>query len=925
MNDPEGDKFVGRTETTAANSAEPASSPPRPGAATVNADNPWPGLLAFREADQQFFTGRLTETDDLFRLVMRERLTVLFGLSGLGKTSLLQAGLFPLLRPANIFPIYIRLDFSAADPDLIAQVKSAIARQSELTDIEAPALDPHETLWEYFHRRDSDFWNSRNRPVMPLIVFDQFEEVFTLGRLDAQLTQATATLLEQLGDLAEGRAPAALKALLEKHPENTKNFSFSRHNCKLLLSIREDFLPELEGLRERIPSIALNRLRLQRMNGSAALSVVSQGGHLIDSQVGEEIVRFVAAGRSGAPLDSLEVEPALLSVVCCELNDKRQTLNEPKISESLLEGSHDQILTDFYESTVGDMPVEVRSFIEDRLLTVSGFRDSVAVENALSLPCVTPECINQLVERRLLRREDRGGVQRLELTHDLLTGVVRASRIRRRQQEEAEKARLALLQQKRLAAEREVARKRKLRQTQWVAGAMALLAAVSLVLAFVAIREKNRAETNLRLAKKAVDESLSSAGRQQAQGTADLPEMVEFRQGLLDKAASFYADFTRQAPKSQELRSEVAAAHSRLGDIHYLQEKHEVAVHEYTQAIAQFEGLIRDYPDNREYRQALAYAHNFLGETLRTWCEELQGATPCDLSAAEEQYDKASALQQRLLEQDSANPTYQQELARTYYNRGIFRYDARNVAGAESDFRAAIGLLKRLADKPLSAATAGTTPQPSQELARAYNNLANITRRNNPPAALELYQQAIGLAEALNRKQPDNRQYQLELAQYYDNLAMVLFFLKQFDLAKEKNHQAVDLIEGLTNPGPLLSRKWANGVQFHYEILEAQKSRVADHSPDRLREILRQLNSIESSREHPVFHIIYMNLAKIYIEIAERNLKSGDVKGTVAALESLARILPELSVEDREVLAKSYPEFQREAQKDTATPVQTNY
>ena len=127
---------------------------------------------------------------------------------------------------------------------------------------------------------------------------------------------------------------------------------------------------------------------------------------------------------------------------------------------------------------------------------------------------------------------------------------------------------------------------------------------------------------------------------------------------------------------------------------------------------------------------------------------------------------------------------------------------------------------------------------------------------------MELYQQAISLAEALNGKQPDNRQYRLELAQYYDNLAMVLFFLKEFDLAKEKNHQAVDLIEGLTNPGPLLSRKWANGVQFHYEILEAQKSKVADHGPERLLEILRQLNSMENPREHPIFHVIYMNLAK---------------------------------------------------------------
>src|SRR5580704_15652571 len=267
------------------NPDETAIFTPPAGAPTLNVDNPWPGLLAFREADQDYFEGRHAETEELFRLVMRDQLTVFFGLSGLGKSSLLQAGLFPLLRRENILPVYIRLDFSSANLDLIAQVKFAIAKQAVLAQIEAPALDPKESLWESFHRQESDFWTRRNRPVMPLIIFDQFEEVFTLGRLDAQRIQATENLLEQLADLAEGRAPAALKDWLDEHPDNVRNFSFTRHHYKVLLSIREDFLPELEALRERMPSIALNRLRLQRMNGTAALRVVARAEHLIELPV----------------------------------------------------------------------------------------------------------------------------------------------------------------------------------------------------------------------------------------------------------------------------------------------------------------------------------------------------------------------------------------------------------------------------------------------------------------------------------------------------------------------------------------------------------------------------------------------------------------------------------------------------------------
>ncbi len=527
-----------------ARTTEPVVPAPRVGAATVNADNPWPGLLAFREADQAYFEGRRAETEDLFRLVMRERLTVLFSLSGLGKSSLLQAGLFPLLRNESILPVYMRLDFSATQPGLVSQVKSAIVAQAGLADIDAPAINPNETLWEYFHRQENDFWSRRNRPVMPLIAFDQFEEIFTLGRLDARRIHATETLLQQLADLAEGRAPAALKAWLDDHPDDAGKFSFTRHHYKVLLSIREDYLPELESLRQRMPGVALNRLRLQRMNGRAALRVVAQAEHLIDLPVAEKAVRFVAAGPPEAALESLDVEPALLSVVCRELNNKRQALHEPKITESLLAGSHDQVLSEFYERSVSDLPVEVRSFIEERLLTVSGFRDSVALENALNLPGITKDSINQLVERRLLRREDRSGVQRLELTHDLLTGVVRASRDQRHQREEAEKARAALLQEQeraRLAleeAQEEEKRQRDKRELKrsrsaLVVFALLTLAAIAgLVGAIHSRSETQKANRN------------EQAARQEAERQAKIAQeaVSRIQQSLLIRQAALSGD-----------------------------------------------------------------------------------------------------------------------------------------------------------------------------------------------------------------------------------------------------------------------------------------------------------------------------------------------------------------------------------------------
>jgi len=423
--------------------AEPLPRPSDSG--TVDADNPWPGLASFREADRELFYGRETETQEILRLTQRERLTVLFGLSGLGKTSLLSAGLFPVLRQENVLPVYIRLDFSDSEArrTLSGQVRQALAAEAEAAGIEVPAFSPSETLWESLHRQGAELWSPRNRIVTPLLVFDQFEEVFTLGRGSTD----TDPFLTELGDLCEGSIPAGLRERLEADPSTAREFSFTRHPYKILLSLREDFLPELEGLRGRIRSIVHNRFRLRRMNGANALRVVTQaGGHLVEPDVPERIVRFVAGRESGEiPLAELDIEPALLSVVCRELNNKRRAQGLPRITAGLVQGNRDEILSGLYERSVEDLGPEVRSFIEERLLTKSGFRDSVALENAVELPGVTREALDRLTDRRLLRIEDRGGMQRLELTHDVLTGVIRKSRDERREREAARKLRRSRL------------------------------------------------------------------------------------------------------------------------------------------------------------------------------------------------------------------------------------------------------------------------------------------------------------------------------------------------------------------------------------------------------------------------------------------------------------------------------------------------
>ncbi len=364
-----------------------------------------------------------------------------------------------------------------------------------------------------------------------------------------------------------------------------------------------------------------------------------------------------------------------------------------------------------------------------------------------------------------------------------------------------------------LVAEQEAARKKKLRQTQWVAGVLGVLAAVALSLAFVAWRERSRAEDNLQSAKAAVEASLASAGSQQAREAADSPEMEQFREQLLGKAETFYARIAQQNANNEGLRFDTVEAHSRLGDINRLLEKPEKAIQEYNQAIAGFESLARDYPGKTEYRQALAYSHNWLGETLRIALEQdPPRSAPFTRSDAEKQYDAALALQQQIHQQQPANSIYQQELARTYYNRGILRYDNRDLNNSESDFRQAVRLLEPLAEKNAGAPTENTNPPPSQELARVYNDLATLLgSEGRMPEGVQFSERAVAIQEGLRRKEPDNREYKMELARFNETMADLLAHENQIDLAKQRNQQALALFDELATPSTTLrtERAWA--------------------------------------------------------------------------------------------------------------------
>jgi len=445
----------------------------------VDEQNPWLGLDSFSEETRQFFHGREEEIGELARRVQRKTLAILFGQSGLGKTSILRAGIVPRLRREGYCPVYVRIDYARESPSPSQQIKQAIFRATEGVGrwTRPGSAVPGESLWEFLHHRDDFLVDGEGKTLTPLVIFDQFEEIFTLGQNDDFGRERASEFIEDLADLVENRAPQSLQLMLDSDDSIVERFDFERADYRILIALREDYLAHLEGLKSRMPSITQNRMRLARMTGDQALAaVLKPGGKLVTEEVAESIVRFIAGGSE---LRNAEVEPSLLSLVCRELNNTRIAQKRPEISADLLAGSRETILKEFYERALADQPEGVRRFIEDEMLTESGFRESLAEERVLrafDAANAASGALALLVNRRLLRIEERLDMRRVELTHDVLCPVVAESRTQRHEREAREEAERQVAAQR----EREAATRKALVRARQIAAGCAVLAVVAI-------------------------------------------------------------------------------------------------------------------------------------------------------------------------------------------------------------------------------------------------------------------------------------------------------------------------------------------------------------------------------------------------------------------------------------------------------------
>ena len=285
---------------------------------TDNSQNPWAGLASYEDPEtaerKLIFCGRDDDSYNVAKLIMNNIFITLYGKSGIGKTSLLNAGVFPELREEHFTPINLRLGIrNEENPQsyqniIIETIEQKVYRFDTINVIKEQ-LDERATdyLWNYFARHR--FYDKYNEPTIPVLVLDQFEELFR------HKSENTEILLRQL-DYINDKDHTIDNCIVAEQPYRyTQNYRF-------VISIREDDLYRLEDYIDNcyLPALKRCRFRLRSLSKEGAKDVIIIPGRKFlpeNEEERREIVETIIKIAKNAEDDTISTN--VLSLICSRI------------------------------------------------------------------------------------------------------------------------------------------------------------------------------------------------------------------------------------------------------------------------------------------------------------------------------------------------------------------------------------------------------------------------------------------------------------------------------------------------------------------------------------------------------------------------------------------------------------------------------
>ena len=346
--------------------------------------SPFKFLDAFSREDRDIFFGRDSEIEDLYSQVFFANTLLVYGLSGTGKTSLIQCGLANRFDDADWFPIFVRYNENILE-SLDKQLEKKATR---------PFIKESTTSEKLY-----SFYLGHFKPIH--LIFDQFEELFIFGDEEEQkrFGKELATALEE--------------GLFE---------------LRIIFIIREEYLANLTILEKFFPDLFYNRVRIERMNKASAIKAIEgpceARSVYIEDGLSNRILDQLGAEKSSS------VELTYLQVFLDKLYRKalESSPDSPTLSNADMEkvGSLGNVLADFLTEQLSSMPdPNLAETVLKTMITPAGTKKVMGIDEILNSlreieymikPDDLGKILNTFVSVRILKEKDEPG--RYELIHD---------------------------------------------------------------------------------------------------------------------------------------------------------------------------------------------------------------------------------------------------------------------------------------------------------------------------------------------------------------------------------------------------------------------------------------------------------------------------------------------------------------------------
>ncbi|HET9673823.1 MAG TPA: hypothetical protein VFP31_03370 [Gaiellaceae bacterium] len=407
------------------------------------AASPFKGLTPFDDSDLDavLFFGREREREVIAANLLASRLTVLYGASGVGKSSVLRAGVAHHLRglarrnlETRGHPEFVVVVFDGWTQDPLAGLLDAVGR--ELEDVfgdlapHGHAETPAETLEDWTTRLDCDL----------LLVLDQAEEYFLYHEF------------EEGPDTFAGELPELV----------------TRPGLRVstLLAIRDDALSQLDRFKARIPNLFSNYLRLdhldRRAGRAAVLGPIEQYNSLvpaterasIEPELVEALLEQTTRGRVDLgqrgrgvvrrPGTRILIEAPYLQLVLQRVWEEERADGSTVLRLETLErlGGANEVVRSHLERALAELDPEEKDVAADvfqHLVTPSGTKIAHGLHDLAEYAHVDEDelepIVSRLVHERILRpvaKPANGGTSAepppIEIFHDVLGEAVLAWR-----------------------------------------------------------------------------------------------------------------------------------------------------------------------------------------------------------------------------------------------------------------------------------------------------------------------------------------------------------------------------------------------------------------------------------------------------------------------------------------------------------------